>query len=176
MIKKLLIDTPLGTMSAAATKEGICFLQFCEGSAHDDGLDSLSTLFGLPVREGENRHLRRLRKQLKEYFNGKRKEFSLSLLTQGTEFQKSVWQSLQKIPYGKTISYLEHAKMINNPEATRAVAHANGENRVAIVIPCHRVIGSDGNLVGYGGGLERKRWLIDHEKKHSGQAIEGTLF
>jgi AraC family transcriptional regulator of adaptative response/methylated-DNA-[protein]-cysteine methyltransferase len=176
VIRTSLIETPLGKMTAAATGEGICFLQFSDRNTPDPGLESIASLFGLPVAEGENRHLRKLRKQLKEYFNGNRKEFTLSLITPGTDFQRSVWNSLQKIPYGKTISYLDHAKMLSNPEATRAVAHANGENRIAIVIPCHRVIGSDGNLVGYGGGLERKRWLIDHEKKFSGQAVEGTLF
>lgn len=163
-------------MTAAATKEGLCLLEFSDGQRFNSELDELSRIYSLPAKEGENRHLRRLRKQLKEYFYGKRKEFSLSLLTPGTEFQQSVWKSLQEIPYGKTISYIDHAKILKKPEAVRAVARANGENRIAVVIPCHRVIGADGNLTGYGGGLGRKKWLIDHEKKHSGQAVNGTLF
>jgi AraC family transcriptional regulator, regulatory protein of adaptative response / methylated-DNA-[protein]-cysteine methyltransferase len=176
MIRTSDIDTPLGKMVAAATKEGICLLRFADGPPPGSDLEALSKIFGVEVERGENRQLRRLKKQLKEYFTGKRKEFRLRLLTQGTGFQKSVWESLQGIPYGKTISYLEHSRILGNPEAVRAVAHANGENRIVIVIPCHRVIGADGSLVGYGGGLERKRWLIDHEKKYSGQAVDGTLF
>ncbi len=91
-------------------------------------------------------------------------------------FQQAVWKELQKIPFGTTRSYLEQAKSLNNPKSVRAVANANGTNRIAIVIPCHRVIGSDGSLIGYGGGLERKRWLIEHEKKYSGKPVEGILF
>ncbi len=176
MIKTLEIETPLGSMRAAATREGVCLLEFTAGSSGRNELDILSQTLGMPLKEGGNRHLRILRRQLKEYFKGKRKEFSVALVTPGTEFQKSVWKSLQNIPYGKTISYIEQARLLKNPEAIRAVAHANGDNRIAIVIPCHRVIGADGSLTGYGGGLERKRWLIDHEKKNSGQAVEGTLF
>ena len=176
MIKTSNIDTPLGLMRAAATKEGVCLLEFGEGDSAKNSLDHVSKMLGMPVKEGVNRHLRMLRRQLNEYFRGKRKDFSIKLVTPGTEFQISVWKSLQEIPYGKTISYLDHARILKNPEAVRAVAHANGENRIVIVIPCHRVIGADGNLIGYGGGLERKRWLIDHEKKNSGQAVEGTLF
>jgi AraC family transcriptional regulator of adaptative response/methylated-DNA-[protein]-cysteine methyltransferase len=176
IIRTLKIDTPLGSMMAAGTKEGIYLLEFSDGNTGEKDLEKLSQSLGMPYKAGENRHLRILRKQLKEYFRGKRKGFSVSLVTPGTEFQKSVWQSLMKIPYGKTISYNEQARLLNNPGAIRAVGHANGDNPIAIVIPCHRVIGADGSLTGYGGGLERKKWLIDHEKKHSGQAVEGTLF
>jgi AraC family transcriptional regulator of adaptative response/methylated-DNA-[protein]-cysteine methyltransferase len=128
------------------------------------------------VKPGTNKHLRALKKQLKEYFRGKRREFTLELITPGTDFQREVWESLKLIPYGETISYLEQARMMNNPGAFRAVAGANGSNRIAIVIPCHRVIGSDGDLVGYGGGLDKKRWLIDHERKFSGKPVNGILF
>ena len=98
------------------------------------------------------------------------------MVTPGTEFQQSVWKGLQKIPYGDTISYHEQATALNNTNATRAVAQANASNRIAIVIPCHRVIGADGTLVGYGGGLERKRWLLIHERKNSGKPGELNLF
>jgi len=176
MIKTTIIETPLGEMAAAATKEGVCLLEFREKAGSPPEFDKLALIFNTEIRHGTNRHLRNLRKQLKEYFKGKRKEFSVPLAYQGTEFQKSVWESLLNIPYGKTVSYMDQAGSINKPRAARAVANANGSNPVAIVIPCHRVIGSDGDLTGYGGGLERKRWLIDHERKHSGQPVDGTLF
>jgi len=176
MIKTTIIETPLGEMRAAATREGICLFEFVEKSTLSDEFENLAYRFNLEVKPGVNRHLRVLKKQVKEYFKGKRKEFTVSLVTPGTEFQKEVWNALRKIPYGKTISYLEQAKLINNPGAVRAVASANGSNPIAILIPCHRVIGSDGTLVGYGGGIERKRWLIVHEKKYSGQPVDGTLF
>jgi AraC family transcriptional regulator, regulatory protein of adaptative response / methylated-DNA-[protein]-cysteine methyltransferase len=176
MIKTTTIETPLGEMAAAATREGICLLEFTDRLTLSTEFETIARIFNTTVEHGSNKHLRMLKKQLKEYFKGKRKEFSLSLITPGTEFQQSVWSEIRRIPYGATISYLEQAKKINKPGAVRAVASANGSNRIAIIIPCHRVIGSDGNLIGYGGGLERKKWLIDHEKKYSGQPVDGTLF
>ena len=101
--------------------------------------------------------------QLQEYFEGKREVFSLTLNPEGTDFQKKVWTALQKIPFGKTTSYLELSKTLGNAKAIRAVAAANGKNPLWIVIPCHRVIGSDGSLTGYAGGLPRKKWLLEHE-------------
>jgi AraC family transcriptional regulator of adaptative response/methylated-DNA-[protein]-cysteine methyltransferase len=176
MIKTTTIETPLGEMAAAATREGICLLVFSENQILDTEYNNLAWIFNTTVKSGGNKHLRALKKQLKQYFKGTRKEFSLSLITPGTEFQQAAWDVLRKIPYGTTTTYLHQARLINNPGAVRAVANANGSNRIAIIIPCHRVIGSDGDLVGYGGGLERKRWLIEHEKKYSGQPVEGTLF
>jgi AraC family transcriptional regulator of adaptative response/methylated-DNA-[protein]-cysteine methyltransferase len=176
MIKTTIIETPLGEMAAAATKEGICLLEFTSRPALESEFNKLALTFNETIKSGSNKHLRALKKQLKEYFKGKRKEFSIPIITPGTEFQQTVWNALKKIPYGITISYLEQARSINKPGAVRAVANANGSNRIAIIIPCHRVIGSDGNLVGYGGGLEKKKWLIDHEKKYSGQPVDGTLF
>jgi methylated-DNA-[protein]-cysteine S-methyltransferase len=105
-------------------------------------------------------------RQLTEYFAGTRREFDLPLRLRGTEFQKRVWQELTEIPYGETWSYGELAKRINNPSASRAVGLANGRNPISILVPCHRVIGADGSLTGYGGGLERKRWLLAHEGLH----------
>jgi AraC family transcriptional regulator of adaptative response/methylated-DNA-[protein]-cysteine methyltransferase len=104
--------------------------------------------------------------QLNEYFEGTRKKFDLLLETPGSKFQQSVWRQLQSIPYATTRSYKEQAEAIGNPAAVRAVANANGMNRIAIVIPCHRVIGSDGKLTGYGGGLWRKKYLLDFEMKN----------
>jgi methylated-DNA-[protein]-cysteine S-methyltransferase len=102
-------------------------------------------------------------RQLREYFAGTRREFDLPLRLQGTEFQQRVWHSLTEIPYGETLSYGQLAKRIGNPNASRAVGLANGSNPISIMVPCHRVIGADGSLTGYGGGLERKRWLLAHE-------------
>jgi AraC family transcriptional regulator of adaptative response/methylated-DNA-[protein]-cysteine methyltransferase len=176
MIKTTIIKTPIGEMAAAATSGGICLLEFTEGRILTDDFNELSKTFSSPVRKGWNWHLWKLRKQLKEYFKGKRKEFSVSLVTQGTEFQEACWNELNKIPYGATISYQKQAEALNNPEAVRAVAQSNSSNRIVIIIPCHRVIGSDGTLVGYEGGLKRKKWLIDHERKYSGQAVDLDLF
>ncbi len=176
VIKTTKIDTPIGEMIAAATRDGIYLLEFPERTVSGAEYDELARLLNATIKEGSNKHLRMLKKQLKEYFKGKRKEFSLSLLTPGTEFQKAAWNELLKIPYGSTKSYLEQAKSIKKPGGARAVAHANSTNRIAIIIPCHRVIGSDGSLVGYGGGLKRKKWLLDHERKFSGKAIDLDLF
>jgi len=111
-------------------------------------------------------------KQLQEYFAGERKEFQLKLNPQGTPFQKRVWQSLLEIPFGKTISYLELSRKLGDEKAIRAVASANGKNPLWIVVPCHRVIGSDGSLTGYAGGLWRKKWLLEHESGFK----QGKLF
>lgn len=109
--------------------------------------------------------------QLKEYFEGQRETFDLVLNPQGTDFQKRVWNELLKIPYGKTVSYLSLSKILGDVKAIRAVAAANGKNPLWIVIPCHRVIGSDGSLTGYAGGLHRKKWLIDHENPVKQQSL-----
>ncbi len=109
--------------------------------------------------------------QLQEYFSGQRKDFTLDLNPQGTDFQKRVWKALLNIPYGKTISYLELSKTLGDVKAIRAVAAANGKNPLWIVVPCHRVIGSDGSLTGYAGGLHRKKWLIDHENPVKQQSL-----
>ena len=109
--------------------------------------------------------------QLKEYFEGHRKEFTLELNPQGTDFQKSVWEALLNIPFGKCISYLQLSKTLGNVKAIRAVAAANGKNPLWIIIPCHRVIGSDGSLTGYAGGLHRKKWLLAHESPVKQQSL-----
>lgn len=109
--------------------------------------------------------------QLNEYFEGTRKNFDLKLNPEGTDFQKTVWDALQTIPYGKTFSYLNLSKQIGDVKAIRAVANANGKNPIWIIIPCHRVIGSDGSLTGYAGGLHRKQWLIEHESPYKQQSL-----
>ena len=109
--------------------------------------------------------------QLNEYFEGLRKQFQLKLNPEGTSFQKKVWNELVKIPFGKTISYLELSKKIGDAKAIRAVANANSKNPLWIIIPCHRVIGSDGSLTGYAGGLYRKQWLLEHESPYKQQSL-----
>jgi len=163
-------------MIAGATEEGICLLEFHDRRMLPTEYKDLQRLLKTTISEGENKHIELLRQELTEYFEGSRKEFTVPLHTPGSAFQQSVWKELQNIPFGTTRSYLDQAIALKSPDAIRAVANANGMNRVSIVIPCHRVIGTDGRLVGYGGGLRRKKWLLDHEKKFSGQAVDLSLF
>jgi AraC family transcriptional regulator of adaptative response/methylated-DNA-[protein]-cysteine methyltransferase len=176
MIKTIKIETPIGEMIAGATDEGVCLLEFHDRKILTSEYKDLSILLNTSFEEGENKHLKTLRKQLKEYFEGKRKEFTVPLIIPGRPFQQSVWNELLNIPFGTTRSYMEQAIALKSPGSIRAVANANGVNRIAIIIPCHRVIGSDGQLTGYGGGLTRKKWLLDHEKKYSGKPVDQTLF
>lgn len=176
MIKLTKIDTPLGEMTAGATREGICLLEFSDRKSLSSEFQNITKLLNTEIESGSNKHLRALKKQLKEYFKGKRKEFSIPLITTGTEFQQSVWKETKKIPFGSTQSYKAQAEALDKPGSARAVAGANGANRISIIIPCHRVIGSDRRLTGYGGGLERKQWLLNHEKKYSGKAVDLDLF
>ncbi|KAA9038439.1 methylated-DNA--[protein]-cysteine S-methyltransferase [Ginsengibacter hankyongi] len=115
----------------------------------------------------DNRALKKCITQFDEYFSGKRKIFSLPVKQDGTIFQQKVWNELIKIPFGKTISYLQLARQLGDAKSIRAAASANGRNKLNIIVPCHRVIGSNGTLVGYGGGLPRKKWLLDHENKYA---------
>jgi AraC family transcriptional regulator, regulatory protein of adaptative response / methylated-DNA-[protein]-cysteine methyltransferase len=170
------IETELGAMIAGAVDEGICLLEFHDRRMLNTEYKYLEKYFKTTIQEGESKHFKGLRTELKEYFEGARKEFSIPLVTPGSDFQQAVWHELMKIPYGTTRSYLEQSEALGKPESIRAVANANGMNRIAIIIPCHRVIGSDGSLTGYGGGLKRKKWLLDHEKKHSGKPVDLSLF
>nr|WP_262915765.1 methylated-DNA--[protein]-cysteine S-methyltransferase [Chryseobacterium taklimakanense] len=158
------IETPLGTMIACADENGICMLEFSDRKALPTELKEISKHFNANIIQGENPHLRTLESELAEYFEGKRKEFTVPLSPVGTEFQKNVWEVLRKIPYGTTRSYLEQAQILGNPQAVRAVANANGLNKISIIIPCHRVIGKNGKLTGYGGGIWRKQKLLELEK------------
>ena len=176
MVKTIKIETPLGEMIAGATEEGVCLLEFHDRRILPKEYKDLEKLLNTTFEEGENKHLKSVRKQLREYFEGKRKEFTIPLVTPGSPFQQAVWKELLNIPFGGQRSYQEQANAINSPDSVRAVANANGLNRIAIVIPCHRVIGSDGSLTGYGGGIKRKKWLLDHEKKFTGQPVDLTLF
>lgn len=166
VITAMRIETPLGPMFAGATDQGLCLLEFTDRRMLETEFEDPSKRLKAKIIQGEHIHLNVVRKQLEEYFDGIRKEFDLPLHTPGTEFQKAVWKELLTIPYGTTRSYKQQSIAINMPDAIRAVASANGMNRIAIIIPCHRVIGSDGKLTGYGGGLWRKKWLLDHEMQH----------
>lgn len=159
-------QTPLGEMHAAATNEGICLLEFPGPDRWERELDQLKKLLKANVEEGYHSRLTELQRQLKEYFDGNRTTFELELQIKGTPFQEKVWRQLLWIPYGTTRSYRQIAEALEKPGSVRAVGHANGLNRLAIIVPCHRVIGADGDLTGYGGGLWRKRWLLEHELKN----------
>jgi AraC family transcriptional regulator of adaptative response/methylated-DNA-[protein]-cysteine methyltransferase len=158
------IETPLGPMLAGASDEGICLLEFVDRQMIETQLVRLARLFKAALVPGTSRHFDRLADELHRYFKGELRRFETPLDLRGTDFQRKAWAGLLSIPYGQTRSYGEQASLIGVPSSVRAVARANGDNRIAIVIPCHRVVGADGSLTGYGGGLWRKRWLLDLER------------
>jgi AraC family transcriptional regulator of adaptative response/methylated-DNA-[protein]-cysteine methyltransferase len=159
-----MLGSPLGPLLAGATDRGINFLEYTERRMLEHNLKLLRRRFGCGVVPGQHPLLERLRVELAEYFQGSRRRFTLPLDSRGTPFQANVWEQLRQIPYGETISYDELARRVGQPTAQRAVARANGMNSIAILIPCHRVIGKDGSLTGYGGGLWRKRLLLELEQ------------
>ncbi len=158
MIYKACIETPLGMAIITADKEGVTSVSVTQETEKN-------------TNENLPDFLKNARMQLQEYFEGKRTTFDLALNPSGTDFQKKVWDELLKIPFGKTVSYLDIAKRLGDPKCIRAAATANGKNPLWIVIPCHRVIGSDGSLTGYAGGLWRKKWLLDHENPVKQQSL-----
>jgi AraC family transcriptional regulator of adaptative response/methylated-DNA-[protein]-cysteine methyltransferase len=151
-------------MLAAATESTLCLLEFADRRMLELQFRRIRRHFDAFFVPGSNGVLDQLAAELESYFNGSLVRFTVPLSFPGSQFQRSVWQRLQEIPYGATISYREIAVSLGLPKAVRAVARANGDNRIAIIIPCHRVIGSDGDLTGYGGGLWRKRRLLEVEK------------
>jgi len=159
------IETPLGPMLAGATASGICLLEFVDRRMIETQLERLRKLFRAALVPGSSPHFESLSDELRRYFEGGLRRFATPLDMRGTPFQQRVWSALLTIPYGETRSYAEQARIVGDPSAVRAVARANGDNRIGVVIPCHRVVGSDGSLTGYGGGLWRKRWLLDLERK-----------
>lgn len=158
------LETPLGTMFACAVQEGVCLLEFTDRKMLETEFIMLAKSLNAVVIQGENEHFTLLEQQLEEYFNGKRQSFTVPLFTPGSAFQNDVWAGLRNIPYGETRTYTQQAVAIAKPAAVRAVANANGLNKISILVPCHRVIGVDGSLTGYGGGLWRKQWLLELEK------------
>ena len=160
------LETPLGTMFTCAVEQGICLLEFSDRKMLETEFKTLAKLLNATIIQGVNKHFDLLQQQLEEYFAGHRKEFSVPLFTPGSDFQRTAWRILQEIPYGVTRSYQQQAIELKKPNAVRAVANANGMNRISILIPCHRIIGSGGQLTGYGGGIWRKKWLLDFEKSN----------
>lgn len=174
-ITATMIESPVGRLILGATSDAVCLLEFPDRRALEVQIETLRKRFSAPVIPGHNKWTRTAERQLKEYFARKREQFDLPLNYPGTPFQVQVWNELLKIPYGETIAYATLAKRIQRDGACRAVGTANGANRIAIIIPCHRVIEATGALRGYGGGLRNKQWLLDHERRISGVAT-GTLF
>ncbi|MBU2760267.1 bifunctional transcriptional activator/DNA repair enzyme AdaA [Acidithiobacillus sulfurivorans] len=161
------LTTPLGPMFVCATDNGVCLLEFVDRRMLETEFKDLQKLLNAKIIAGENQHMKKAKKEIAEYFNGQRKTFDVKLQMPGTDFQNLVWECLREIPYGKTSTYQQQAEKINKPKAVRSVASANGFNRISIIVPCHRVIGKNGKLTGYGGGIERKRWLIEHERQYA---------
>jgi AraC family transcriptional regulator of adaptative response/methylated-DNA-[protein]-cysteine methyltransferase len=159
-----ILESPLGPLLAGASDGGIVFLEYTDRRMLEHNLKSLRRRFDCGIVPGGHSALDQLRDELNEYFDAHRKSFQVPIASSGTPFQDKVWRELRRIPHGTTISYDELARRIGQPTAQRAVARANGMNHVCILIPCHRVIGKDGTLTGYGGGLWRKRLLLELEK------------
>lgn len=183
------VDTPLGDMLAGATDEGVCLLEFIDRRALPGELRELDRRLGHGAERerrdlarevagfdaaSADQHLDRLSDELSAYFGGLITRFTFPLVPVGTPFERAVWDELLRIPHGRTTSYGSIARTLGRPGASRAVGRANGRNRIAIVIPCHRVIDSTGSLHGYGGGLWRKRYLLELEMSVAGH--EGTLW
>jgi methylated-DNA-[protein]-cysteine S-methyltransferase len=152
-----LMESPLGNIRIVADERNVLAVDFWDVNE--------------PVEKVPNALTQEARKQLQSYFEHQLDTFDLPLMPKGTDFQQKVWKGLRDIPYGRTTSYLAFSRQLGNEKAIRAVGHANGQNPIAIIVPCHRVIGSNGSLVGYGGGLWRKKWLLRHE----GVAMQGEL-
>jgi AraC family transcriptional regulator of adaptative response/methylated-DNA-[protein]-cysteine methyltransferase len=162
------LESPLGPVIAAANDEGICLLEFTDRRMLETQFTTLKKLFSCAIVPGENEHLAKLTKELDAYFAGRLRQFSLPLVYPGSPFQVRVWNQLLQIPYGETCAYEELARRIGSASGQRAVGHANGTNRIAILIPCHRVVNKSGKLGGYGGGLWRKQHLLNLEKGERG--------
>jgi AraC family transcriptional regulator of adaptative response/methylated-DNA-[protein]-cysteine methyltransferase len=162
------LGTPIGELLIAATEKGICLLDFIDMKDRlEKQLARVEKLFCCKAESGNNPHLERLETELDAYFSGKRQVFDVPLHIKGTDFQQQAWQALLHIPYGETRSYQQQAEAINNPKAVRAVASANHHNKIAIIIPCHRVIAKNGSMAGYGGEIWRKEFLIELERQNN---------
>lgn len=168
VLKASWMDTPLGPMLIVADDEAVYMVEFIDRRGLEKEIERLRKKTKLPIIPGKPRPAKQIEEELVGYFSGKIREFKTPLHPIGTPFQKKVWEALRKIPLGETRSYAEIALAIGKPTAYRAVALANGANPFALVIPCHRVINSNGDLGGYGGGTKRKEWLLKHERKESG--------
>lgn len=153
----LLVPSPVGPLEIAGTEKGVVSVSFARKGVLPKKPAKKSDPVPAPLRD--------CARQLEEYFAGRRKSFDCRLDLQGTDFQKKVWRALLKVPFGKTASYGKIARAVGRPGAARAVGGANHANPVAVIVPCHRIIGADGSLTGYGAGIERKAWLLEHERR-----------
>lgn len=165
ILKASWIDTPLGHMLIVADDDVLYLCEFVDRRGLENEIERLRKKTKCPIIPRKPNPAKQIEAELEGYFSGKIQEFKTPLLPIGSSFQKRVWEELQKIPYGETRSYAEIAVAIGKPSAFRAAALANGANPFAVVIPCHRVINSNGNMGGYGGGIHRKEWLLKHERK-----------
>jgi len=154
------IDSPIGPLHLAATKDALLAIHHNLKRMEDWNKNTIA------FKNEKNIIIEKTINELSEYFDGKRKKFNIPIQLSGTQFQLKAWDALNKIPYAKTVSYSEQAKISGNPKATRAIGNANNANPISIIVPCHRVIGKSGKLVGYGGGLDRKNYLLDLELKY----------
>ena len=166
-----LIDTPLGAMVAVADDRHLHVLEFFDRSIFARQVTAVCRASGRPLDEGRTAITDQIQAELQAFFAGTSGAFHTPLKLLGTDFVQSVWRALQVVPAGETRSYGALSRDIGNPRAVRAVAQANGANRLALILPCHRIIGADGSLTGYGGGLWRKRWLLEHEARHFGNRL-----
>jgi len=157
------LETMLGAMLAIADEDSLLLLEFVDRKGLENEIKALRTRLNATILPEKVPVLEQINEELELYFEGKLTEFTTPVRYLGSDFQQSVWNELRRIPVGKTVSYKELAESINNPAACRAVARANGANQLSIIVPCHRVINSNGELGGYGGGIARKEWLINHE-------------
>ena len=167
------LPTPLGPMVAAADDQHLYLLEFADRRMLETQAKRLEARLKCRFVPGGNPLIEQTHREITEYFSGDRRRFDVPIRRMGTPFQETVWELLSNIPYGKTTSYERIAAAAQNPQAQRAVGRANGDNRLAIIIPCHRVVRSDGRLGGYGGGLRRKQWLLRHERATLQEAAQG---
>ena len=159
-------ESPIGTFIMGATDKGCCLFEFEDRGGIDRIKQRILKRYGFTMVKGTNRFLDHLEDEMRKYFEGRLRVFSISLDLKGTPFQRGVWEQVLNIPYGETRTYGDIAGLVGKPAAVRAVGRANGDNYIAIVVPCHRVIQPDGNLRGYGGGLWRKKHLLELERQN----------
>lgn len=171
-----IIGTPLGSLIAAASKDGICLFDYTDRLRYDAVIGRVEKEQGASLQLGEHALLSELEKQVADYFAGRRQQFDLPFIFSGTPFQQKVWHALMEIPFGEIHTYKKLSLTLGDEKAIRAVAKAVGENALAVVCPCHRIVGSGGELTGYSGGIDRKKWLLDHEAKISTGIVQTSLF
>ncbi len=168
------IETPLGPMLAAANEAGLALCEFADRPMLPTQIERVQLELHDEIANAPHRYLDQAERELDEYFKAERETFTVPLLIEGSPFQQAVWRELLEIPFGRTTSYGDVALRVGRPDGARAVGRANGDNRIAIIIPCHRVINADGTLSGYGGGRRRKQWLLRHEQRGLQLSFDGV--